>query len=429
MLWNIKYAPKALGEFCGNAPAVEQVKRWALDWERGKPGKPLLIWGQPGTGKGALVFALATVMGWEVVEMNASDFRDRANVERVIGAASSSASLFGARKMIFVDDADALAGNADRGGGGAVLEVLKGARNPVILTAGNFWDRGISNLRQHCEGVEFKKINAPSIAAVLGKILEAEGIKAPHEVVAQVADKSNGDIRSAVNDLQAVAEGRKEISVEDLGVLSERNRERSVWDAVRTLMKTTSYDEAVKVTWNLDVEQDIFAKWVEENVPAEYQGADLARAFEALSRADIFAGRIHTRQYWGFMRYINVLLTAGVALAKERPYAKFVKYNFPGILKKLSASKIERAKIKAIGFKIGAKCHASSSEAAELFIPLVKVLMEADEERAPEIADYFELDVADVAFILEKSEAQVEKLLGRKAEKVEKTKPRRRKGR
>jgi len=123
------------------------------------------------------------------------------------------------------------------------------------------------------------------------------------------------------------------------------------------------------------------------------------------------------------------LLTAGVALAKERPYAKFVKYNFPGILRKLSASKIERARIKAVGLKIGAKCHASSSEAAEMFIPLVKVLMEEQSERAPAIADYFELDVADVAFILEKSESQVERLLGRKAEKTEKTKPRKRKGR
>jgi len=419
MLWSEKYAPKRIDEFCGNASAVEQIKKWALDWERGKPGKPLLLWGPPGTGKRAVVSALAGTMGWEIVEMNASDLRDKESVHRIIGAASSSTSLFGARKLIFIDDVDAIAGNADRGGASAVVEVLKTSENPVIVTGRDFWNRELSNIRLHCTGVEFKKVNAHSIVSLLLRISESEKVKLQREVAERIAEASNGDIRSAINDLQAVAEGKESVGIEDLSVLSERDREKSIWDAVKTLMKTTRYDEATQAMWGLDVEPDMFIKWVEENVPAEYtERKDLARAFDALSRADIFAGRIHSRQYWGFLRYFNVLVTAGVALAKDRPYAKFVKYSFPAVLKKLSSSKTERARIKAVGMKIGARCHASSSEAVELFLPLIKILMEKENcAHVPAIAAYFGFDAADVAFILGKSETQAEKLLGGESEK------------
>jgi len=414
MLWVEKYRPHRIDEVAGNALAVEALKRWALDWERGKPGKPILLWGPPGTGKGATVFALAETMGWEVVEMNASDLRNRENVERVIGFASTSNGLFGARKLVVIDDVDAIAGRTDRGGTGAVGEVLKSAQNPVVMSAADYWDQGIKNLRAYCTPLEFKKVNTASIAGVLSKILKAEGISAAEGVVDEIAKLGSGDIRSAVNDLQMVGEGKKSLGLADITVLSTRDRERSVWEAIRTLLKTMSYDEAVKVSWGgLDVDPEMFFKWVEENVPAEYEKKeDLARAFNCLSRADIFMGRIRARQHWGFMRYSTVLSTAGVALAKDEPYRKFVKYSFPAIIKRLGASKIERARLKAIGLKIGAKTHLSSREAVGIFIPLLRVLM-ADEEKVPEIANYFELDAGEVAFILEKSEKQAEKLLGK----------------
>jgi len=419
MLWVEKHRPRRIDEVAGNPTAIEELKRWALDWERGKGGKPVMLWGPTGVGKGAAAFALAETMGWEVVEMNASDLRNRENVERVVGAASVSSGLFGAKRLILIDDVDAIAGRSDRGGGGAVNDVLKAAKNPVILTAADYWDRGISALRQNCAPLELKRVNSQSIARLLARVLKEEGISPEEGVLEKIAEMSSGDVRSAVNDMQMVAEGKKKIGMADLSVLSSRDRQRSVWEAVRTLLKTMSYDEAVRLTWGgaLDVDPEMFIKWVEENVPLEYERKeDLARAFESLSRADIFMERIIARQYWGFMRYSTVLATAGVALAKDEPYRKFVKYSFPAVIRKLSASKMERAKLKAVGVKIGARTHLSSSEAAGLFLPLLRILMK-DKERVPEIARYFDFDAGDLAFILEKSEKQAEMLLEKAGEK------------
>lgn len=412
MLWAEKYRPLRIAEVVGNSTAIEELKRWSLDWERGKRQEPLLVWGPPGCGKGAVVFALAETMGWEVVEMNASDLRNKASVQKLIGSAGVSAGLFGKKKLIFIDDVDALAGNSDRGGGGAILEVVNGAENPMILTALDFWDQSLRTIRASCKGVGMKRVTASSIATLLGRILKEEKVACEPSIALKLAEMSNGDIRSAINDLQSVAEGRKKLEEADLSVLTSRDRERSVFEAIRLLLKSTTYDEAVRIAYGgIDVDPEMFFKWIEENVPAEYEDKnDLARAFNSLSRADIFTGRIMARQHWGFMRYSTVLATAGVALAKDAPYKRFVKYSFPKIIQKMGASKIKRARLKAIGLKIGAKCHASSHEGAVVFLPLIRHLMEK-KEMVQEISHYFSFDEKDVAFLLEKSEAEAEKLL------------------
>ena len=428
MLWNEKYAPKKLSEFAGNPSACHAVRTWALDWERGIPGKPLLLFGPPGVGKGALVRALAQETGWEMVEANSSEQRNRDGVSRVIGSAASSGSLSGARKLVFIDDIDALSGNADRGGMAAVAEVLKTARNPVIATAGDYYDKKISGLRPLATAIEFRKVNSSTIASVLSKILEGEGIAAPKEVAAKIADASKGDLRSAVNDLQAVAEGRKTLTAEEADRASGsfgRDREKKIFDAIRALLKATTYEDAQRSQWNVDADPDTFALWVEENVPLEYSDArDLARAFNSLSRADVFNGRIRSRQYWGFLRYSNILTTAGVALAKSRPYPGYVQYRFPSYLRKMGGTKSSRAKMREVGRKIGARTHSSAREAGSVYLPLVRTLLEGS-ATARETAEYFDLGIEDVAFITGKSEKQAEKLVspareaGREAKRKE----------
>jgi len=57
--------------------------------------------------------------------------------------------------------------------------------------------------------------------------------------------------------------------------------------------------------------------WVEENIPLEYQGEELARAYELLSRTDLFKGRIYKQQYWRFLVYENIFLSYGISSCKK----------------------------------------------------------------------------------------------------------------
>jgi len=393
MLWNDKYRPKNLESFAGNPEVVEEVKRWAMDWERGKVGKPILLHGSAGVGKSTLVYALAGSMGWPVVEMNASDLRDEESVRRVVGEASSSGTLFGGRRLILIDEVDGMQ-RSDRGGSKAILEIARSAAQPVILTANDVWKPALATLRNSCTLLGMRKVNSRTIASLLKKIAEKEKLKVADEVLTNIANNSSGDLRSAINDIQALGEGE----VGDAGVIGHRDRERNIFESVRMVLKAKSYEEARNVLWGVD-DRNMFVKWIEENIPLEYEKAcDIDRAFDMLSRADVFEGRITRRQHWGFLRYANDLATAGVALAKEEPYHKFVKYQFPRIISSLGSSRGERAMRKGVGIKIGKRCHLSSKDAVELFIPLLKLICK-ESRNAQKVQDYFEFDDEEMEYI------------------------------
>jgi len=239
-----------------------------------------------------------------------------------------------------------------------------------------------------------RKVNSRTIASLLKRIAEHEKLSVSEEVVTNIAGSSSGDLRSAINDIQALGEG--EVGAAE--VIGHRDRERNIFDSVRAVFKAMEYKEAREVMWGVD-DREMFVRWIEENIPLEYEkGCDIANAFERLSRADVFDGRIMRRQYWGFLRYSSDLATAGVALAKEEPYHKFVKYQFPKIIRALGSSRGERAMRKGIGMRVGRKCHVSSKDATSLFIPLLKLLCK-ESGNAERVQGYFEFDDEEMEYI------------------------------
>ncbi|MEM0437664.1 MAG: replication factor C large subunit [Candidatus Micrarchaeia archaeon] len=378
-----KHSPSSLGEFAGNPQAVEEARTWALQFEAGKPQKPLLIYGPPGIGKTALAYALAKEMGWEILEFNASDTRNKNEVERIMGAASNSAGLFSRHRLILIDEVDGLQGTADRGGASAIAELAKNARQPLILIANDGWDRKLAPLRQYCKFIEMKKVNKRTVESVIARIAREEQIGLGDGDAARIADDSDGDLRSAIIDLQARLPG------------SQRDRDKMIFECVRQLFKATTYADAMESFNGTTLDHDTVKLWIEQNIALEYeQPEEIARAYDFLSRADIFDGRISRRQAWKLLKYSMVLSRAGVALSKNGRYHKFVKYEFPSFLRSMSTTSEKRAVRKSVLRKIMRKCHVSLSD-AEGYLPLIA----AAEKKGHSLAAFFELDEDELAFV------------------------------
>ncbi len=79
--------PLRLDDVIGNARARSELQAWADRWKEGTPPtlRAAILMGPPGVGKTSSALALANDLGWSAVEMNASDARNEAAIERVAG--------------------------------------------------------------------------------------------------------------------------------------------------------------------------------------------------------------------------------------------------------------------------------------------------------------------------------------------------------
>ncbi len=394
--WVVKYLPKSLNDVIGHKDSIEELKRFMQN----KKHKAAIIYGPSGNGKTSTVYALANDMNYEVLEINASDFRDADSINLIVGGAAKQMSLFARGKIILVDEIDGLSGMEDRGGISALAKLFSESAFPIICTATNPFDKKFSLLRKKAELIEFKTLSYLAVFHILKKICEKENIQYEDDVLKQMARQVGGDVRAAINDLETISSSHKKLLKEDVEALGQREQERSMHEALQIIFKSTDPAIAIDAFENVNEEFDKIILWVDENLPKEYKKAeDLARAYECVSKADIYSRRIMRRQHWRYYVYINALLSAGIATAKEQKYNEFVKYGPTTRIFKLWMANMKYMKKKAIAEKIADATHTSVKEAMKTTIPYLQVMFKNDKKLAEQLAKEFELGEEEVAWL------------------------------
>ncbi|MEM3650035.1 MAG: replication factor C large subunit, partial [Candidatus Jordarchaeaceae archaeon] len=388
-----KYKPLKTSQVLGNDQAVSQLLNFLKGWRRDQGKKAVLLHGPPGNGKTVSVYAVAKDLDLEVVEVNASDKRNLEMIQRTVGSASTMSTLFPVKgKVLLIDEVDGLSGAEDRGGVGAIISVIRNSEYPVVLTANNPWDPKFSSLRQYCEMVSFNKIRTPTIVKVLRRICDQEGIRVDEQALEVIASNAEGDLRAAINDLQALCQNKAELTVEDVEVYS-RDKMKSVFEVLAKIFRESDARAIVDEVSSTDVDYEMMMHWINENISQHMSDAkELSEAYNMISRADVFLGRIKNRQHWGLLSYFFELMSAGVSLSRTVSRLGYVKYQFPTWIRNLSRTKSIRDKLSSIGIKIGSKCHTSSLEGVEYYLPYLKVIFQADPKRAAKICRFFEFE-------------------------------------
>lgn len=400
--WTEKYRPQTLSAVVGHNKPVEELKAWARSWMHGIPeNRAVVLYGRAGIGKTTTAHALAREMGWEVIELNASDQRTADIIEKVAGSASRMGTLEGSgiKRLIIMDEADNIHGTADRGGERAITELIKKTSQPIILIANELYDMS-AGLRTACKPVQFNSVMSRSMIPALKRIIETEGIKCGLGVLEKIAENANGDLRSAINDLQAIAQGKTSIQIEDL-ITGDRDSKENIFKVLAKIFKGTNIREAHDATFNLDENPDDLIQWMDENLPLEYTAPnDLAEGYRYLGRASVFLGRVKRRQNYNMWRYAGVLMTAGIMVARSHRYGGFVRYQPPSLWRKLGQTKGMRQVRDSTARKIGTHCHVSMSFTRSQLLPFFRLLLN-DDEYAPGIAALLRFEPEEIAFLME----------------------------
>jgi len=346
-----EYAPKTESDIVGQDLAVKTLKDFILNYKKWK--RPaVLLHGTPGCGKTSSVYALASDLNLEIIELNASDLRNKNSIASVLGAASQQMSLFGGSKVILVDEVDGVAGRADYGGMAEIIKLIDKTKFPIVMTANDPYNQKFSALRKKVEMIEFRELDNDGMVCVLKKVCDNEKLKYTDDLLKTLARRNAGDLRGAMNDLQILTVDGS-LCKEAINELSGRDRVESMLQGLMKVFK--SRDPKITLSAFNNVSEDIKQQmlWLDENLPLEYtKPADLARAYNCLSRADVFMGRIMKRQDWRFIVYASNFLSAGIGAAKDEKYPGFVKYRPTGRILKLWWAKQKSMKKKAIAEKI-----------------------------------------------------------------------------
>ncbi|ACX73238.1 AAA ATPase central domain protein [Methanocaldococcus vulcanius M7] len=415
--WVEKYRPRSLKDVAGHEKVKEKLKTWIESYLKGENPKPILLVGPPGCGKTTLAYALANDYGFEVIELNASDKRNSSAIKKVVGHAATSSSIFGKKFLIVLDEVDGISGKEDAGGVSELIKIIKKAKNPIILTANDAYATSIRSLLPYVEIIQLNPVHTNSIYKVLKKIAQKEGLDVDDKTLKMIAQHSAGDLRSAINDLEALALSG-DLSYETVQKLPDRKREANIFDALRVILKTTHYGIATTALMNVDETPDVIIEWIAENVPKEYEKAEeVARAFEYLSKADRYLGRVMKRQNYGFWKYATTLMTAGVALSKDEKYRKWTPYSYPKIFRLLTKTKAEREILNKILKKIGEKTHTSSKR-ARFDLQILEILAKENPYIAADLVDYFEIKEDELkALFGERLSSKLLKILKEKKKK------------
>jgi replication factor C large subunit len=444
--WTEKYRPKSLKDIVGNEQAVSLLKKWGDEWSRKTTPKrkAVILIGKAGTGKTSSALALANDFGWTIVELNASDTRNATKIKSIVtsGAINETFSVngqflpssVGGRKLIILDEADNLYERvekidknddkdfSDKGGKRAILDTIRMTKQPIILTVNNYYalTKGSTgaSLKETCLTIRYYNIYPSIIINLLKDICRKENVLVDPEILKIIADRCKGDIRSAVNDLQSICLGKKHVNVEATDVLGYRDKEQIIFDVLREIFKTKNLNNIRKSVVNLNETPNNLLLWLDENLPLEYKdAADLVKAYEYLTEADLFLSRIHRRQQYNLWSYAFDLMSCGTSLAKSHDYPN-ERYRFPTWLSEMSKSKFLRETRDSIAEKIGRLCHSSTHKTIESILPQFKYLFNHNNKFSVKMIQTLNLGEGEIMFLLEeKSEKKLRQLM-EEAEKL-----------
>jgi replication factor C large subunit len=400
LLWVEKYRPKKIAEVVGN----EEAKATFVEWLKNKrhTKKAVLLYGPPGVGKTALVNAASNEFGFRIIEMNASDTRTEKAINKVAGPATSFVALdkFSTESkgnLLFLDEVDGIAGNEDRGGVSAIVKIVEESRVPVIMAANDPDLEKLRPLKKVCALIRFQQVRIPLIIAMLRRICIMQHVEAEFEALERIAQNSRGDVRSAINDLQSLAEEKRVLTLQDTMMLSSRNRDISMYETLKGFFSAKSLEEASTLLSRSSVDYDDLLLSVSDNLPLRYTDAgELAEAYDLVSKADVFRGRIGTEN-WHLLKYFFNFLAQAAAVAPQS--CKSFEFISPPIrIITLFWTKGKRTALATICAKIGARCHVSRETAKHDFVPFVKIMLE--KQKSNPINSWLKLELEEVDYLV-----------------------------
>lgn len=221
-LFTEKYRPVNFSEMVGNEKAIQKLRNWISNFDK-QEKKAVLISGPPGIGKSTAAMLAAKTYNFNVIEFNASDTRNKTTIEKSVSDAFSNQTLHKyktfnestIRSAIIFDEIDGMS-SGDKGGVQALAKYIETTKIPIICICNDRQCDKLACLKKLVLDIPFESPTQMEVAQRLLTICKKEGIKLNRSQYISITNKTNGDIRSTINNLQLWVTGIQNASEKDV---------------------------------------------------------------------------------------------------------------------------------------------------------------------------------------------------------------------
>ncbi|HEX5921513.1 MAG TPA: AAA family ATPase [Nitrososphaeraceae archaeon] len=319
-----------ISEFVGNENSRKKVLEWLIKWSDGS--KPLLLVGPPGVGKTSFVHALCREFDIDLIELNASDTRNKNLLAQVIFPIFSNASLTGKNFLLFLDEIDGISNREDSGGLDFLLDLFKEPSIRVVMAA-NKSNEAIKKISKVSKTITFSPIPPRLSMLYLDRILRLQSSSMKLEDRIAVVRNCFGDIRSLLNAAQIMKAGYTTTKNPVLDI--------DIENMINQFFSSTTFEEALDVIQRADISysdprfgqssedrrKDILAGFFSSIVMSKTDIPTVTLLLDRLSELDVILGRSLVMRNWKILRYFPLILTRSLFYESRNKYIRYNRYS------------------------------------------------------------------------------------------------------
>ncbi|VDK83881.1 unnamed protein product [Litomosoides sigmodontis] len=335
--WVDKYKPSSIKHLVGQngeKSPMNKLLAWLRNWAKnhlivndkqkkarpppwlaqndGTAFKAVMLSGPPGVGKTTCAVLACKELKLRYVEQNASDVRSKKTLEAqaseiivcgqiddyVKGSVTRKMNISEITHVLIMDEVDGMSGNDDRAGIAELIKMIKETLIPIICICNDRQSLKMRSLVNYCFDVRFQRPRVEQIRARLLTIACQEHLKVDKEVIDEIIEASQHDVRQSIYNLHLLSSGGSGEA------LQSKDAAINPFEAARCLLNSNTQ------TWEKQqmffVDPSIMPLFVQENYPlvhnskmstSERLGA-LSKAAKSISEGDIIERVIRTTGAW-----------------------------------------------------------------------------------------------------------------------------------